>query len=272
MPKETPKTPPRFPVFHVPHDGSLVSEHIGMFCVPEEQVRYYHEQMRDKDVQELIPPEYHNPESTVWFPVSRLQCDVERFRGPEEIMEKYGMGISYAKAYDGTVINQHPYTNQEIQCWYESHHSLMNHRCCAHKQIILIDLHSYHDEIVLPDFLIPGRKTPDLCIGTDPRFTPSKLLRVVRKRFEDEGLTTDVNYPYAGCYIPERIAEWPYNCNLFGIMLEFHRRAYLNEEGKTDPQKRNRIRNIIRQIIEDMAADVEQTKKDEKRSAGKDKI
>ena len=45
---------PRFPVFHVPHDGSLHRSRIQMFCIPEEKVMYYHEKMRDKYVAELI--------------------------------------------------------------------------------------------------------------------------------------------------------------------------------------------------------------------------
>lgn len=49
---------PRFPVFHVPHDGSLHRSRIHMFCIPEEKVMFYHEKMRDKYVAELIPPEY----------------------------------------------------------------------------------------------------------------------------------------------------------------------------------------------------------------------
>ncbi len=248
MTEENKTANPRFPVFHVPHDGLLIQGRIGMFCVPEEKVRYYHDQMRDKHVAELIPPEYRNRESTVRFHFSRLMCDVERRKGPDEIMERYGMGVSYEKAYDGTVINRKPWARWEILQYYGLHHGWMNIVCARHPRVLLIDLHSYHDDIVLPDFRIPGRRFPDLCIGMDSRFTPPDLLAVVLKRFKEIGLTTDVNYPYSGTYIPEVMEGETDTGRFAGIMLEFHRRAYLDRK-----ENMEKIREAIRKVIADAA-------------------
>ena len=242
---------PRFPLFHVPHDGRLIKCRLGMFCIPAEKVWFYHEKMRDKNVAELIPPEHRRWCSTVEFPISRLQCDTERFKGPEEIMNKYGMGYSYSKAYDGTVINEYPGSRYEILRNYDRYHWLINSLVSEHPRVLLIDLHSYHDEIIPADFLVPGRKTPDLCIGTDLRFTPPEVLWIVQKRFREAGLTTDINYPYSGCYIPERVAEGKCHHDFIGVMLEFHRRAYLDEQENVDQEKRERIRETIRRVIED---------------------
>ena len=112
----------------------------------------------------------------------------------------------------------------------------------------LIDLHSYHDDIVLPDFRIPGRSFPDLCIGMDSKCTPPDLLASALKRFGEIGLTTDVNYPYSGTYIPEVMEGGTDTGRFAGIMLEFHRRAYLDRK-----ENMEKIREAIRKVIADAA-------------------
>ena len=95
----------RFPLFHVPHDGtSFPEELMESVCIPKEQFLSYHERMRDTGVLEMVPTAWRNSGNTLYFPVSRLLCDVERFPGPEEPMERLGMGFCYERAYDGTRI------------------------------------------------------------------------------------------------------------------------------------------------------------------------
>ena len=95
----------RCPIFHIPHDGNqFPKELMESVCVSEEQFELYHERMRDIGVSLMIPSAYRTQSQTVRFPVSRLLCDVERFLGPEEVMERYGMGFCYEKAFDGTKI------------------------------------------------------------------------------------------------------------------------------------------------------------------------
>lgn len=221
----------------------------NLFCVPEEQIRFYHDQMRDKHVRTLIPALNEGEGETVRFLFSRLMCDAERLEGPEEIMEKYGMGIWYEKAYDGTVINRRHKHRPEYYRYYRTYHWQISRLCERHSRVSLIDLRSYHDVIILPDFLIPGRKTPDLCIGTDERFTPPAFLERVRARFEEIGLTVDVNYPYSGCLIPKEVADGSHSCDFIGLMLEFHRRAYLDESGKPASGRTEMIQETIRRIM-----------------------
>lgn len=96
---------PRFPVFHIPHTGEeFPREMMHSVCVPEETFRRYHTLMSDKEVWQFVPEAYYGGDMTERFRISRLMCDVERFIGPEEEMEEYGMGFCYEKAYDGTVI------------------------------------------------------------------------------------------------------------------------------------------------------------------------
>ena len=92
------KVVPRYPVFHVPHAGwQFPFELLPSVCVSEEQFRRYHEQMSDTDAGMLVPEAYRGGDMYERFQISRLMCDVERFIGPEEEMEQYGMGFCYEK-------------------------------------------------------------------------------------------------------------------------------------------------------------------------------
>ena len=244
---------PRFPVFHVPHDGSAFpTELMSSVCVPEAEFMAYHEDMRDRDTADMIPRPYFGGGMTVRCEVSRLLCDVERLTGPEEIMEQYGMGFCYERAYDGRVVKR---VTQKVKAvarmYYDRHHRHINQFCRQHKRVILFDMHSYHDEILPPFARRTGPVTPDLCIGTDPRFTPPRLREIVRSRFTAAGFTTAENNPYSGLYIPECATQENSPCDFVGIMLEFHRRAYCNGQREAIRERIERIRSVIREIMAD---------------------
>ena len=241
------------PVFHVPHDGgSFPPELMGSVCIPEDVFRRYHEKMRDTDISRAIPEAYRGGDMCEVFRISRLLCDPERFIGPEEIMEKYGMGFCYEKAYDGTVIkNVSAEIRESTLRYYREHHERMDRICERHPRVLLIDLHSYSDEIVPRDFLQEGVRTPDLCIGVDERYTPSGLVETVKRRFSEADFTIAVDYPYAGCYIPNAVMSGLRGTDLASIMLEIHKRTYCDGRGRSILEKLGVIREILRQVIVD---------------------
>ena len=247
--------PAACPVFHVPHDGDrFPAELMESVCVPAEQFLQYHERMRDASVWDMVPGEYRVPVQAVRFPVSRLLCDVERFIGPEEIMERLGMGFCYEKAYDGRVIKRvTEAAKAAARPYYDAHHRRMNRLCEKHPYMIFFDMHSYWDGIIPPFARVPGMRTPDLCLGTDPRFTPPRLTAIVRERFEAAGFTTAENVPYSGLYVPEDVLTGRSACDFIGIMLEFNRRAYCDERGRTEAARIRLIRSVIRQVMADCA-------------------
>ena len=247
------KTVPRFPVFHVPHDGrEFPRELLASVRVPEEVFLRYHEKMRDTDMNRAVPEVYRGGHMCRSFPVSRLLCDVERFPGPEEVMERYGMGFCYEKAYDGTVIKQ---VTDEIRertlRYYREHHAWMSTLCEKHPRILLFDMHSYSDEIIPEPMRKKDAETPDLCIGTDGRYTPPELTEIIRKRFSEAGFRTAVNDPYTGCFVPSAVLDGTSGCDFIGIMLEFNKRTYCDEAGKAIPEKLGKIRKILLQTVAD---------------------
>ena len=245
----------RFPIFHIPHDGRLFPpELMASVCIPEEAFMAYHEIMRDMDVSAMIPEAYRGGGMTARFPVSRLLCDVKRFIGPEEIMERYGMEYCYEKAYDGRTIKRvTAETKAAARRYYDAHHRRMNRLCQRHDRVLFFDMHSYSDRIVPPFARKPGWSGPDLCIGTDKRFTPPQLTETVRKRFAEEGFTVAENSPYSGLYIPENVLYGRSRCDFIGVMLEFNRRAYCGRSGAAVKERIGLIRSVIGRIMADCA-------------------
>lgn len=247
------KVVPHYPVFHVPHNGWKFPEDLmESVCIPPDLFMQYHEEMRDTDISRAVPDAYRGGDMCHTFMVSRLLCDVERFIGPEEIMERYGMGFCYEKAYDGTVIK---HVTEDLKektlAHYREHQAWMDKICNRHPRILLFDMHSYSDRIIPAAFLQEGRPSPDLCIGTDDRYTPPELIEIVRKRFTEAGFSISFNYPYAGCYIPNTILSGESSTDLVAIMLEFHKRTYCDQYGQSDPEKLRKLELIVRQIIVD---------------------
>ena len=165
-------------------------------------------------------------------------------------MEQYGMGFCYEKAFDGTVIK---HVTEELRKhtrkYYDAHHAQINRLCKQHRRILFFDMHSYTDEIIPADFLRVGKTMPDLCIGVDDKFTPPDLALNFLRGFQGMGLTIAVNYPYSGCYVPEVVMNRESDCDLAGIMLEFNRRAYLNEQGVLVENRVEKIREVIRRML-----------------------
>ena len=244
---------PRYPVFHVPHDGGEFPEELmESVCIPQDLFMKYHEEMRDTDILRVVPGACRGGDMCHTFRISRLLCDVERFIGPDEMMEQYGMGFCYEKAYDGTVIKQVTEALKEKTLkYYRDHHERMDRICNRHPRMLLFDMHSYSDKIVPANLLTEGQPTPDLCIGTDVRFTPPELIEIVQKRFTEAGFSIGFNDPYAGCYIPNTVLSGKCSIDLAAIMLEFHKRTYCDQKGQPIPERMKGIEKMIRQILAD---------------------
>ena len=243
---------PRFPVFHIPHAGwQFPPELAASVCVPEEEFRRYHDVMSDTDVWRFVPHAYYGGHMTEKFGVSRLLCDVERFIGPEEEMERYGMGFCYEQAWDGKVIKRvTDEVRAETRKYYDEHHRRMDFLCARHPRILLIDLHSFSEE-ALPEHLREraGDRIPDLCIGADRDYTPPELVSCVERCGEEAGLSHMTNTPYSGTFVPNAVMRGEVQCDLISVMLEINKRIYLDGEGKVIVAQADRLREMILNIL-----------------------
>ena len=239
------------PVFHLPHDGGeFPPELMRSVCVPREQFLRYHEKMRDRDVLQVVPYRWRDGDHLVFFPVSRLLCDVERFIGPQEVMERYGMGYCYERSYDGRHIKR---VDDELlartRALYDRHHRLLDGLCQRHERILLIDVHSFSDDIVPAAFLTTGRDLPDVCIGADPAFSDPEPISIAEEVLRQAGFSTAVNYPYSGCMVPNCVLSGAFNGRFSGLMLEFNKRVYCDPQERSSPDRLKLLRDLVGQIV-----------------------
>ena len=88
-------------ILHVPHSSTWIPRTIDRSSISnlDENLRFmtdwYTDELFDLPVPKLV------------FPVSRLVCDVERFRDDSmEEMSRRGMGVCYTHGYDGKPLRQ----------------------------------------------------------------------------------------------------------------------------------------------------------------------
>ena len=246
----------RFPIFHVPHDGvRFPATLMRAVCVPPEQFLEFHRRMRDVGTLDMVPPEFRSRTHTMYFPVSRLLCDVERFLGPEEAMERYGMGFCYERAFDGTQIKQvTELLRQETLRFYAAHHARLDSLCRLHPRTLLLDLHSFSDELVPRAQLRRGVDTPDLCLGIDERYTPPRAADAAEALLREAGFSTARNYPYAGSMVPNAVLTGKSRCDCASLMLEWNRRVYCGADGRPDAVRLAQLRDTVRRIAEKCSA------------------
>lgn len=244
---------PRFPVFHIPHDGhKFPDELMRGLCISQGEFLKYHLKMSDKDISRVLPGVYQFHSHKKQFEISRLLCDVERFEDEKEPMVQFGMGICYTNAYDGKKLrNVADEMKESTLKYYNQHHKMMNDLCKRYKRLLIIDLHSFAEDIVPSQQKTAGYNMPDLCIGTDSVFTPDALIKTVRCGFEGIGFSTELNYPYKGTYIPHALLSGESECDCIGIMLEFNKRTYLMEDGSPNEEGIVKIQEAIKRIMLD---------------------
>ncbi len=164
---------------------------------------------------------------------SRLYCDVERFQNDaDEPMARLGMGAVYTHLPGGMQYRQvTPERRKEIiRQVYEPHHAQLNKLSqkivAQHGSCMMIDLHSYSDDLVRKLFGYT-ENLPDICLGYDDEWFSENDALKLKTYIEKLGHSCALNYPYAGALVP-----MDFYCNkmpeLRSVMLEVNRRVYLD--------------------------------------------
>lgn len=168
-------------------------------------------------------------------PISRLLCDMERFKDDrEEEMSTIGMGICYTTTHDLQNLAFFKFAHKKhiIEKYYEPYHraldSYAREALESHPHVLILDCHSFSDMPYACDIQY-GYDRPDICIGTDPEYTPEDLIDITVKYFETLGYSVKLNSPFSGTMVPSGFRE----DKLFSIMIELNRKLYLEREGET---------------------------------------
>ena len=251
---------PRYPVFHVPHAGwKFPFDLLPSVCVSEEQFRKYHELMSDTEAGMLVPEAYRGGDMYERFMISRLMCDVERSIGSEEKMEQYEIGFCCEKAFDGTGIRiVTDEVKEQTRKYYDEHHARMNRICERPPRSLLFDIHSFSEESLPEHIRSRAGQLPDVCVGTDPKYTPRELFLRVWRRVNELDLFCRENIPCDGTFVPGCVLDGSSSCDLVSVKLDFNRKLYCDENRKPVEARMEQIRKLVRRILVD-CVDLDQT-------------
>ena len=190
------------------------------------------------------------------FPVSRLVCDVERFRDDRlEEMSVRGMGACYTHGNRGTPIRSLTAEKREaiLKRWYDPHHARLTEETGMilkkHGICFIVDCHSFSAS-PLPYESDRSDRRPDFCIGTDPFHTPDPIAESLADSFLQRGYSVKMNTPYAGTIVPS--AFYHTDPAVISVMIEVNRGLYLDGSFRKTPGFSTLKRHIsaaIREMI-----------------------
>lgn len=235
-------------LLHIPHASIVIPEkYLNTFY--REKLPHELDVMTDHFCDKL----FDCGRDRIVFPVSRLVCDVERFRNDnEESMAKIGMGVAYRSASDLTPLRTvtEP-ERREILCGlYNSHHDAftkaVEQKLKQYDDCLIIDCHSFFPTPLKyePD---QSADRPDFCIGTSAYHTPKALTKRLSRFLTARGYRVKINSPFSGTIVP--MAYYLKDERVHSVMIEVNRKLYMDLPGvKSD--RFDTIRALLTECIE----------------------
>ena len=82
--------------------------------------------------------------------------------------------------------------------------------------------------------------------------SPEDLIEFIRNYFEEINLTTEINRPFKGCYVPAKFLHREKRVK--SIMIKINRELYMDEVTGEKIDSFTEIRSIIRRLINQIIA------------------
>ncbi len=86
-----------------------------------------------------------------------------------------------------------------------------------------------------------------ICLGIDAYHFPEDLIEFIWNFFEEINLTTEINRPFPGCYVPAKFLHREKRVK--SIMIEINRELYMDEATGEKTDSFVEIKNNIRRLI-----------------------
>ena len=239
-------------ILHIPHASVVIPEEYQSDFATDvaEQLKYLTDWYTDELFDLPLPRQV--------FDVSRIVCDVERFRDDElEPMSACGMGACYTHGYNGKRLRYLSESKREgiLRRYYDPHHEaltrLVQTALAESGNCLIVDCHSF-SPVPLPYEPDQTSQRQNICIGTDAYHTPPDLARRLIHGFRQKGYSTALNIPYAGTIVP--VKYYGKEKRVRSVMIEVNRRLYLDETCKKLPafeQVKSDIAQVLRECITD---------------------
>ncbi len=237
-------------LIHIPHSSYFIpNEYTDLFYLKNNKLFQEQIKMTDSYTDELF--DIIGIQKLI-FPISRLICDVERFRNEkDEEMTKQGMWVCYTQTSDckplKRVNNEHKL--EILQKYYDKHHLNLEKQVSQmlkQEHCLIIDAHSFSSNLLSYELHAQSFR-PDICIGTDDFHTPDKITDYFYNAFSDLGYKVCINNPFCGTIVPLKF--YRKNKNVNSIMLEINRSLYMDEGSGKKNKNFTRIKRNIEQII-----------------------
>lgn len=208
-----------FVVVHIPHASVYIpNEYRGTILLSNDELQREIITMTDAFCDQL----YDMPGvgARIIAPVSRLVCDMERFRDDEqEPCAQKGQGLMYTHTQGGRRLREYDNALRDkvLANFYDPHHARLTAAVDAalerYGKCLIIDGHSFYD----PDM-------PDFDIGTDSFHTPVQLGDALCKKVEELGFSQIKNVPYSGTITPMK--HYGKDKRVASVMIETNRKLY----------------------------------------------
>ena len=223
-------------VISIPHSGTDIPQDIDSLCNLAAKREH-----TDWALPELVAPLL---ETTLVATVSRYIVDVNRFKqrtgkATQPIIPRIDeLGHQLFYNYPSKQ-KQADWLKRYYTPYYHHLESLLHQKLEQYSKVLLIDLHSYDDQLF---------QTSDIIIGTRRKQTISEeLLEQLQTLFHEEGLSTRVDTPFSGGNIIATFGkhpsieavqiEVPYSLYLEGHSLHPERATILQTKFQTIFQK-----------------------------------
>jgi N-formylglutamate amidohydrolase len=252
---------PTIPVVaHIPHSSSFIPEHVlYQFMVSEDELYAENRKLVDWFTDDLYAPVAERGGTLLRYMVSRFVCDPERFEDDsQECMAQQGMGVVYTHGTAKQRIRRE-ITRRErealLQEFYRPYHKVLTeqvaHVVKTFGRCTLIDCHSYQEK-ALPYELDGDASRADVVFGDDPIHTPGWVRDEVQRIVTGAGYTFGLNRPFAGTVVPLSMYG---DTRVTSFMLEINRATYMNEETTTRNSGFDRMRELVREVVEVVVGD-----------------
>lgn len=228
-------------ILHIPHSSTYIPPFEENLNITQNDINL----LTDWYTAELFD---HQFATKVVFDISRLVCDVERYRNDEdEPMTKFGHGVVYLNGATGNKIREYneKYTNLTKVMLYDQHHHKLNKvtgtSLSLFNEVVLVDCHSFSDTPLVHEDDTAER--PDFCIGTngDLPFTDD-IIKVI----ESHGYSVKLNYPFSGTIVPSLYTN---ETSLKCVMIEVNRKLYLDDKYNKN-NNFDTIKNLITKLLD----------------------
>jgi len=247
-------------IANIPHSSIFIPPEIrSSFLLNNDDLQKELLRMTDRYTDEIFSCVSELGGISVIYTYSRLVLDPERFRDDKkEPMAAKGMGIIYTKDSNGRLLRNINETERYrlLENLYDPYHNAISKEVqnllSNFGKCLIIDGHSF-PAIPLPYENNKKFERPKICIGTDQFHTPQCLTDFMKKFFENNKLTTEINKPFEGCYVPLKFLGK--DERIKSIMIEINRELYMNEDTGEKNESFDKIKNIISTLISQIIAE-----------------